>query len=286
MNQQPITCLILFSGTKSFEKVLEANGNKCYSVDLDNRFKPTFNVDILKWNYKKDLRNIKIDYLHGSPVCKEFTVMKNSHQEHLDLDLGLSLLHKTLEILVWLLHRNSAMKFTIENPKGKMRRLEVMKSFKRVTCSYCMYGYPYQKATDIWYGGFDLKLECCSRRKKKLGFPDGCKFMRQNKGIHPIRIGYDGSIQKDGTKKYIDHQVSDCKYFVSLRATDPKKYRGYTDTYFRYRIPPQLIESIYEQINPPRYQEPVIDEIEEYLQMEEMLILDEEDRFEEIDYPE
>lgn len=278
-----MNCLILFSGTKSFEKVLESNGNKCYSVDIDNHFKPTFNVDILKWDYKKDLRDINIDYLHGSPICKEFTKMKNSHKEHLDLDLGMTLLGKTLEILIWLLHKNPNMKFTIENPKGKMRKLEIMKSFNRVTCSYCMYGYPYQKMTDIWYGNFDLKLKCCNRKEKKNGYPNGCNGMRDNKGIHQYRIGYDGLIKKDGVKKYISNQTTDCKYFVKLRATNPTYYRGYTDTYFRYRIPKSLIESIYEQIKP----EPIPikkDEIEEYLNMEELEIIDEEERFDEIDY--
>ena len=243
-----MNCLILFSGTKSFEKVLEPKGCKCYSVDLDNKFKPTFNVDILKWDYKTDLEDIHIDYLHSSPVCKEFTPLKNYDKSQRDMGLGLSLVVKTLEILEWLLERNPYLQYTIENPRGVMRNLDIMKPYNRVTCSYCMYGFPYSKPTDFWYGGFDLELELCSRRKRVGNhFPYGCKCLNENDGIHPVRIGFVGSYQKDGTKKFYEHQEIGYKYFKKLRNEDDK-YKGYTDTYFRYRIPSKLIESIYSQL--------------------------------------
>ena len=276
-----MNCLILFSGTKSFEKVLEEDGNTCYSVDIDNHFLPTFNVDILKWNYKKDLRYIHIDYLHSSPICKHFTPMKNGRDEMRDMELGTSLVDKTLEILHWLMFRNPKLKFTIENPKGKMRELPQMKHIRRITTSYCMYGFPYQKLTDFWYGGFDLRLECCSRRKEKLGFPDACKSMRENKGIHPVRIGFVGSMMKDGTKKIYENQVIGWRYFKELKRENPVLYKGYSETHFRYRIPELLIESIYEQIKP----EPVVDEIRLYQDYQDMVIIDDDDRLDFIDYP-
>ena len=44
--------LDLFSGTGSITKAFRALGHECHSLDIDARFEPTFNVNILEWNYK------------------------------------------------------------------------------------------------------------------------------------------------------------------------------------------------------------------------------------------
>ena len=87
--------LILFSGTKSISKVFEKYA-ECRSVDIDNRFKPFYNVDILTWDYKNI--NYIPDYIHASPVCKFFSSMKNQHFTH-DKEDGLILFRKTMEII-------------------------------------------------------------------------------------------------------------------------------------------------------------------------------------------
>ena len=232
-----MNCLILFSGTRSFEKVLQPKGHKCYGVDICPIFNPHFCVDILKWDYKEDLKDIKIDYLHASPVCREFTMLKNANVFRRDLGLGMSLIEKTIEILEWLLHRNPKLIYTIENPRGLMRKLPMMTQFKRITTSYCMYSYPYMKPTDFWYGGFDLKLKMCSLRNKKGGYPDACKFRKDNNMNHPVRIGWSS-----------DNQTQDGKYFSQLKKDNPIKYKNYNGTFFRYRIPKPLIESIITQL--------------------------------------
>ena len=231
-----MNCLILFSGTRSFEKVLEPKGIKCYGVDICPIFNPHFCVDVLKWNFREDLKDIKIDYLHASPVCKEFTMLKNGNFTR-DLNLGMSLVERTLEILAWLIHRNPYLIYTIENPRGLMRKLPEMTQFRRTTTSYCMYGYPYMKPTDFWYGGFDLVLKMCSLRNKKGGYPDACKFRKDNNMNHPVRIGWSN-----------DNQTQDGKYFSDLKKSDPVKYKNYNGTFFRYRIPELLIESIFSQV--------------------------------------
>ena len=239
--------LCLFSGTKSFSKVFEKKGWKCYTLDMDGFFEPTFNVDILKWNYQEDLKDIHIDYLHSSPVCKEFTQLKNGKNQTRDLKLGVSLVDKTIEILKYLQHRNPRLLFTIENPRSKdMRQIMSKYIYNRSTCSYCMYNFKYNKPSDFW-NNIGLKLKMCSRRKKKEGFPDGCDGMRNNKGIHKVRIGYRGSYKKDGTKQFYDDlQIIDSKYFKELKKQE--EFKGYNDTYLRYRIPSGLIDDIYNQV--------------------------------------
>lgn len=228
-------CLVLFSGTRSFEKVFEKD-YECRGVDLDNTFKPFYNVNILEWNYKEDLKDWIPDFIHGSPVCKNYTPLKNHIRSRGlnddDLEFSHSLVNKTLEIIEYFKTLNPKLKFTIENPRGAMRKLDVMKKYKRVTTSYCRYGFKYSKTTDFWYGGFDLVLESfCSSKNK-------CKTSLVNEGIHPVRIGYSsGGVQE-----------IDSKYFRRLRKTNDK-YKGFTDTYFRYRIPEKLIKDIYNCVN-------------------------------------
>ena len=243
-------CLILFSGTRSFERVLEMNKeNECRGVDLDNHFKPFYNVDILKWDYEKDLKDWVPDYLHSSPVCKNFTPLKMGIREPTEEEIrwSVSLVQKTLDIIGFIKSMNPNLKFTIENPRGKMKHLEMMKPIKSVRTSYCKYGFPYSKPTDFWFGGFDLELiKCCSHTKTDKNW---CDFMKKNKGIHPVRIGYKGSFNsKTRERKVYDNQVMGVKYFKQLRIDNPKKYSGYTDTYFRYRIPQTLIKDIVEQL--------------------------------------
>ena len=240
--------LVLFSGTHSVEKVFEKKGCKCYSVDLDNTFKPTFNVDILKWDYKTDLKNVHIDYIHSSPICKNYTNLKNHNRNKNDVDFSNSLVKKTIEIIEYFKSKNPQLRFTIENPKGYLRTTKLLDDYKMITTSYCKYSYPYQKDTDFWYGGFDLKLK--SQCSKKCPCSD-----RKDLSYHKVRIGFKGK-WKDG-KKVGDYplQIQDGEYFKQLKEKH-KRYKDYSHTYLRYRIPKRLIQDIWKS----HFNTPFIDE--------------------------
>ena len=45
---------------------------------------------------------------------------------------------------------NPNMLYFIENPRAGMRKMRCMQGLPRYTICYCKYGFPYQKATDIW----------------------------------------------------------------------------------------------------------------------------------------
>ena len=222
--------LVLFYGTRSFEKVFNPEMNwDSRGVDIDDHFNPFYHVNILTWDYKTALVDWIPDYIHASPVCRHNTKMKNkTNRKEGDLVESDKLLYKTLEIIEYILHKNKYLMFTIENPVGRMRKIDVMNKYNRITTSYCKYNYPYQKNTDIWCN-FELKLE--SQCTKKCP----CKHIQRNQGVHPVVIGY--------LPKHKDRQMIDWKYFSMLR----KKYniKGYSDTYFRYRIPKRLIRDIF-----------------------------------------
>lgn len=60
------------------------------------------------------------------------------------------LLVHTLEIIEGLQKMNPNMVYFIENPRAGMRKMKCMQGLPRYTICYCKYGFPYQKATDIW----------------------------------------------------------------------------------------------------------------------------------------
>ena len=221
--------LVLFSGTRSFEKEFEPNW-ECRGLDIDNKFKPFYLTDILKWDYKNALSNWIPDYVHASPVCSKFSKLTNYDIDSKEVKEAIKLLDKSIEIIKFLLTKNPQLKFTIENPQGKMCKLPQLKSIPYTVTSYCQYGYYYQKITYFW-NNFNLKLlSPCS--KKSL-----CSSAQSNQGRHLVVVGH--------WPKH-SNQIIDWKYWTKLRKQ--KEYKGYTDTEFRYRIPCELIQSIKQQV--------------------------------------
>ena len=230
--------LVLFSGTGSIEKIFDLNKDtECRGVDNDKHFKPYYLVDILTWDYKTELKDWVPDYIHSSPVCKEFSNLKNTgkcNTRH--IGLGTSLLTKSLEIIEYIKNINSNLYFTIENPKGLMRKMECMKPYNRITTSYCKYGFKYQKDTDFWFGGFDLKLK--PQCRKCIPCVD-----KKIYGYHTVRIGLSNKKDTGTYKRSGVNQIGCSQYFKELKVDNPD-IKGYSDTYMRYRIPSLLITDI------------------------------------------
>tara|TARA_Y100000310_G_scaffold344320_1_gene456403 strand:- start:228 stop:1016 length:789 start_codon:yes stop_codon:yes gene_type:complete len=251
--------LVLFAGTGSIEKVFDKTKYNVRGLDIDNHFKNYYHQDILTWKYKEEFKTFIPDYIHGSPVCKEFSNLKNGKKR--DLKLGYSLIDKTIEIIEYVKTINPKLKFTIENPKKKFTlEYEPLMKYKRKITSYCMYNFLYQKNTIFFYGGFDLKLKdrcnkkntCFSKSinnnihilgKGQIGDNQYYKYLREiikdnpnsNTNIHKVLMGY---------KPKNPIQMIDWKYYTYLRKNEDYKGIVMSDTFFRYRIPPLLCEDI------------------------------------------
>ena len=145
--------LELFSGLESFSNVARERGHECFAIDLDRSFNPDLNIDILNFDISmlpEEFRNI--DIIWASPPCTVFSVAsirhywkdgkpKNEKTLH-----GIALVKKTIEIIKDLKPKY----FIIENPRGMLRKQEVVKGLKRNTVTYCQYGLSIQKPTDLW----------------------------------------------------------------------------------------------------------------------------------------
>lgn len=138
----------LFSGTKSFSKVMKEHGHSTLTVDNDAGLEPDACTDIREFVLPPG-----IDMLWASPPCQGFSVAaigKNWNYDNTpktdSARLSMELAQRTLDVIesakpTW---------WFIENPRGKLRKMPFMEGLRRVTVSYCQYGDDRMKPTDIW----------------------------------------------------------------------------------------------------------------------------------------
>ncbi len=143
--------LELFAGSRSFGKAAESLGFEVFSSDVNNFKNINYAVDILNF----DINKVPFvpDVIWASPPCTYFSVASigtHWNEDHTPKSKnalkGVSYVEKTLEII-----KKLKPKFWfIENPRGKLRKLQVVKGLQRTTVWYCKYGDYRAKPTDIW----------------------------------------------------------------------------------------------------------------------------------------
>ena len=104
-----------------------------------------------------------MDVILASPPCEGFSVASiGRHWNHDNTPkthkaaYSMEIVRKTLEVIKLYQPRF----FVIENPRGKLRKLDFMNQewLERRTVTYCQYGDRRMKPTDLW-GGFPPSLE-------------------------------------------------------------------------------------------------------------------------------
>ena len=161
--------LELFKGTGSVGKVAKKLGFSIVSVDLEKKFKPDININILDWDYKKYHKDTGYipDFIWASPPCNTYSPLayplKERHTQTGEpyserAKLGTKILYKTLEIIDYFLGLNPSLKYCIENPRGMMRKDKYMKQLYRESTLYCLYGDTKYKQTDF-FSNFVMNLK-------------------------------------------------------------------------------------------------------------------------------
>ena len=143
--------LELFAGSRSIGKAAESLGYNVFSSDLNAFDNINYAIDILEFDINKV--PFKPDFIWASPPCTYFSVAsigkhwnKDNTPKTNNAIFGVRVVKKTISIIKEL----NPTYWYIENPRGKLRKLEFMKGLPRTTIWYCKYGDKRAKPTDIW----------------------------------------------------------------------------------------------------------------------------------------
>jgi len=195
-----INILELFAGSRSIGKEAEKRGWNVFSSDINDFEGIDYIVDINEFDVTKV--PFVPDVIWASPPCTYFSVAsigKHWNKDHTPksknaLD-GVKFVQSTLNIINYFLDKNPNLKFFIENPRGKLRKLDVVKGLERVTVWYCKYGDTRAKPTDVWSNhiysifnnaGWKPKNECfngnkdCHHESAPRGSRTGTQGLRGN----------------------------------------------------------------------------------------------------------
>jgi len=150
--------LELFAGSRSFSKVAKEIGMQTFTTDIKNFDNIDYVVDIL--NFVPMKVPFKPDIIWASPPCTYFSVAsigKHWYKDHTpkteQAKLGVKIVKCTLDIIKYFKPKY----FFIENPRGKLRKLDVIKGYDKNTVTYCQYGDTRMKPTDIWNNNIKWK---------------------------------------------------------------------------------------------------------------------------------
>jgi hypothetical protein len=146
--------LELFAGSRSVGKIAEELGLEVFSSDLIEFEGIHYPISILDFDVTKV--PFQPDIIWASPPCTGFSVAAIGHHwsggkgayipKTETAKLGIELVKKTLEIIDYF----KPTYWFMENPRGVLRKLDVVKGLKKNSVTYCQYGDERMKPTDIW----------------------------------------------------------------------------------------------------------------------------------------
>ena len=147
--------LELFAGSQSFSNTAETwFGDNEDFKKLTTDIVAYKGIDIVSDIFDFPYTDLEYyDIIWASPPCTYFSVSSIGHHWNRDhspktkeAKQGMKIVEKTIEIIDYL----GPQFFFIEIPRGKLRKLDIMKDIPRKTVTYCQYGENRMKPTDIW----------------------------------------------------------------------------------------------------------------------------------------
>lgn len=147
--------LELFAGSRSIGKVCDNLGYNVFSSDINSFDNIDYVIDINKFDVS--LVSFIPDFIWASPPCTYFSVAsigkhwnKNNTPKSDNALKGVEYVKSTLKIINYFKLLNPNLNWFMENPRGKLRKLNIVKGLPRTTVWYCKYGDTRAKPTDIW----------------------------------------------------------------------------------------------------------------------------------------
>ena len=179
--------LELFAGSRSVGKIAEELGMEVFSSDLIEFEGIHYPISILDFDVTKV--PFKPDIIWASPPCTGFSVAAIGHHwmggkgayipKTDTAKLGIELVKKTLEIIEYF----QPTYWFMENPRGVLRKLDVVKGLNKQSVTYCQYGDERMKPTDIWTNSimWEPKPMCKNGDPCHVAAPRGSKTGTQGR---------------------------------------------------------------------------------------------------------
>lgn len=150
----------LFCGSASFKKESELAGFEYFGVDWDKHECVTLQRDIefLSILELPDFSKYDKVHIHLSPDCRTYSIAAISHHRKGIIpfsDYAIKCDKVNHHVLIELfntinfLYPNKT-SWSVENPRGMMRKMPFVQHLMRHTIWYCQYGDDRAKPTDIW----------------------------------------------------------------------------------------------------------------------------------------
>lgn len=186
--------LDLFSGLGGWSEAFREAGHRTWRVDTNLSFQADAHTDA--GDVSTVLRSLpwRPDIILASPPCTSFTTMtmgRNwTHDGQPKTDTareGRRLVLSTIRTIAALRPRY----WIIENPRARLRTLDLLDGFERRTVTYCQLGEDRMKPTDLW-GVFPpslvLPVPCSNGSPCHIAAPRGSRTGTQG-GVDSARAG-------------------------------------------------------------------------------------------------
>ena len=202
--------LELFAGTRSIGKEFEKRGHSVFSVEWDTKH------DNIDWY--ADINTIaaqdildrfgKPDVIWCSFDCTTFSMAGISHHRRKNTETGnldpisdyAKFCDEVDQHCLDLIRALQPKYYFIENPRGGLRKMTWMQDIPRHTITYCQYGFPYMKPTDIFtnHPNPDFKPPCKNGSPCHEAAPRGSRS-----GLQGIKGKVDRSVIPEEFCKHI-----------------------------------------------------------------------------------
>ena len=137
--------LELFSGTGSIGKAFREAGWEVVSLDMDLKAGATITADFMGWDWTQ-FASKYFDCIWASPPCTEYSIAKTTGKPR-DMEKADKIVQRTLECIQYFMPKT----WFMENPQtGYLKGRAVVEGLRYKDVTYCIFGYPYKKATRIW----------------------------------------------------------------------------------------------------------------------------------------
>jgi hypothetical protein len=198
----------LFSGSKRMASAFEAKGFRTITIDNQADLTPDIVTDILALK-ASDITKERPSVIWASPPCTTFSIASFGHhwaENYTPKTEECRIALKLVAHVLTLIRDLDPEYFFIENPMGMMRKLPAMQPYEkyRKLTTFCQYGEPRMKPTDIWTNAPINFPKCKNGDLCHPRTPRGCKTV----GTQAMKGAYERAALPEGLCELVANSCS------------------------------------------------------------------------------